>query len=252
MIERIIVPNLLRYPERRWANRGALIEMGVPNALIEYFPARDCHDFAGAPERAVAEAKREGWKMNENKATSYLNWHQMVMLKVFCTRWTFVLIFQKIMHIRSDGYFIFMVDDSRFIQPYDIIVGIVDYAISHGDALGVSPSIIQLHPWETPNEPFVNRTPIDTEHPIGRLVAHGLRGSGDAALIINRHGAQILYERMCITGGSHSLEGQLWLMAQEPDQSGFYSVLNPQLLGGIHIPSTIMEFDGPDDDKQDL
>ena len=242
MIEKIIIPNLERCQERRWANRGALIEMGVPNALIEYFPARDCQDYVGRPAEAVAQAEREGWHINRHKARSYLEWPDS-MRKWFCMRWTFVLIFKRIMEEHSDGYFVFLVDDHRFCQPYEVLLGLLEYAVSDANTRSISPSIIQLHPWETPNEPLVERHAIDTDDVYGSRIARGLRGSGDVALVLNKTGAAILFERMCVTGGSHSLEGQLWFMAKEPDQTGFYSILesNP-IIAGIYLPNALGVF----------
>ena len=37
MIEKIIAPTLDRIPGRRYVNLGALVTIGVPHGLIEYF-----------------------------------------------------------------------------------------------------------------------------------------------------------------------------------------------------------------------
>ena len=70
-----------------------------------------------------------------------------------------------------------------------------------------------------------------------KVLVRGLGGAGDGGLILDNNGARILYERMCETGGVRNLEGELWQMAQEEDQSGFYSITPPHyMIDRIRVP----------------
>ena len=228
MIEKIIVPTLERRLDRRYINLGALVTMGVPCSLIEYFPARDGQAYEGDAARAVEEAQREGWRLSPEMAESYSQQYVPGSLKWFCMRWTFTMIFQQIMNAPADTYYMFLLDDFGLKRPFKEFLHLLRFVTSDAKHLGSSASIIQLDVWDLLDCPRVEREPIGSI--ASKVVVRGLSGAGDAGFILNNEGARILYERMCETGGAWNMEGQIWRMAQEEDQSGFYSVAPPRYM----------------------
>ena len=83
MIEKIIVPTLERTPVRQYVNLGALVTMGVPYHLIEYFPARDGKAYMGDAPRAVERAQKEGWRLSPEIAEAYSKYSDANSLKEF-------------------------------------------------------------------------------------------------------------------------------------------------------------------------
>lgn len=239
MIEKIIVPTLDRIPGRRYVNLGALVTMGVPHRLIEYFPARDGQAYVGNGGRAVEEALKEGWKLSPRMAEGCSHWSDARSLKWFCMRWTFTMIFQQIMNMPSNRYYMFLVDDCRLNRPFSEIHLLMKFIGRDCRRLGKSASIIQLDVFDLLDSPRIEREPLPSVP--SKVLVRGLSGCGDRALILDNNGGRILYERMCETGGGWNVEGQLWRMAQEEDQSGFYSIASPGfLIGWTNVPDSML------------
>ena len=97
-----------------------------------------------------------------------------------------------------------------------------------------------MNVFENFDSPRIEREPIPTIP--SKVLVRGLGGAGDGGLIVDKNGARILYERMCETGGAWNLEGQLWRMAQEEDQSGYYSIAPPHyMIDWIKVPVSAYE-----------
>lgn len=198
--------------------------MGVPHHLVEYFSARDAKAYAGNAAQAIEDALKDGWKMSMKAAERHSQASDDA-LKWFCMQWTFTLIFQKIMDMRSNRYYMFLVDDCRLNRPFDDINLLMQFICRDARRLGKPASIIQLDVFDGLDSPRIEREPLPDVP--SQVLVRGLSGCGDRALILNSSGARILYQRMCETAGAWNLEGQLWRMAQEADQSGFYSIAVP-------------------------
>ncbi len=239
MIEKIIVPTLDRIPGRRYVNLGALVTMGVPHRLIEYFPARDGQAYVGDAGRAVEDALKEGWRLSPQMAEGYSKRPDAGPLKWFCMQWTFTMIFQQIMNAPSDKYYMFLIDDFGLKRPYDEFQLMMGFIVRDGKKLGKPAAIIQLDVFELFDCPRVEREPMPNI--ASKVVVRGLGGAGDGGLILDNKGARILFDRMCETGGQWNLEGQLWQMAQEEDQSGFYSIVPPHyMIDWIKVPGSVL------------
>ncbi|MDE0298610.1 MAG: hypothetical protein OXN17_08265 [Candidatus Poribacteria bacterium] len=239
MIEKIFVPTIKRIPARQYINLGALTAMGFPYQIIEYFPARDRHTYLGDAPRAVNEALKEGFKLDPGMVSKYSKHSDTISLKWFCMRWTFTMIFQKIMNIGTDGkYYKFLIDDFRPMRPFREfrqMMSFVDRDESNKSNSEEARIIVQLDVFENFDVPRLEREPIPNV--ASKVLVRGLGGAGDGGLVMNKEGARILYDRMCETGGGWNLEGQLWRMAQEEDQSGFYSVAPPHyMIKWIDVP----------------
>lgn len=235
MIEKIIVPTIKRTPARRYINLGALVAMGVPYPLIEYFPARDREDYAGDALRAVEEAVKEGWRLPPKIAEQRSKQSDSRSLKWFCMQWTFTMIFQRLMNAPADKYYMFLIDDIGFKRPFREFQQLTGFVDRDSKQLGIPARIVQLDVFENFDVPRVERVPIS--YIASKVLVRGLGGAGDAGLIVTNKGARILYERMCATGGAGNLEGQLWQMAQTEDQTGFYSVVPPRyMIDWIKVP----------------
>lgn len=219
MIEKIIVPTLDRIPGRRYVNLGALVTMGVPHDLIEYFPARDGQAYVGDAGQAVEQALKEGWKLSSQIAEGYSKRSDSETLKWFCMRWTFTMIFQEIMNAPSNRYFMFLIDDFGLKRPYHEFRYMMKFVAGDSQKLGKPAAIIQLDVFEFFDCPRVEREPL--LNVASKVLVRGLGGAGDGGLILDSNGARILYERMCETGGGRNLEGELWQMAQEEISQGF-------------------------------
>lgn len=239
MIEKIIVPTLDRIPGRRYVNLGALVTMGVPHRLIEYFPARDGQAYVGDGGRAVEDALKEGWKLSPKRAEMCSQRSEAGPLKWFCMQWTFTMIFQKIMNMPSNRYYMFLVDDCRLNRPFPEIHLLMKFIHRDSRHLGKPASIIQLDVFDLLDSPRIEREPLESVP--SKVLVRGLGGCGDRALILDNNGGRILYERMCETGGSWNVEGQLWRMAQEEDQSGFYSIApHGFFIGWTNVPDSML------------
>lgn len=223
-LRQIVVPTLARLPKRRELHVKYLLESHVPHSIIKYIHAYDYyhyqHDRDGT--RAVNDAYASGWEINPQKAVSYRGWHGS-HLKQFCVRWTFTIIFKHLINRPTNDIYMFLLDDFILLKPYEHLMQILDDAASHAAQShpADTPFILQITSWDRSKYPLTMRDPI----PNNPYVCQGLAGYGDGALIVNPPGAAAIYNKMCETGGSLNLEGQLWEMSQQPPQPGHYSLV---------------------------
>ncbi len=236
LLKRIIVPNLPRRTDRRYANLGALVTMGVPHNIIEYFPARDALDYVGQPDAAVDAALAEGFNMPSEMESQYRTFPEEY-LKYFCQRWTFTVIL-KVLSEDTDPHnlVMFLVDDFFLRRPFHELRYLLRIVNRDRKRWNTRIKIVQLDRWTRFEHPYATPHPITVDWGcVNALIGRGLGGLGDAALLLNSEGASILYNLMCKTGGEHNLEGQLWTLSQRDitDQVGFYSIIPERYFVGI-------------------
>lgn len=240
MIEKIIVPTLDRIPARRYINLGALVTMGVPHSRIEYFPARDGQAYGSDTARLVEDALKEGWRLPSQIAEEYSKKCDPRSSRIFCTQWTFTMVFKQIMNAPADKYYMFLIDDFGIKRLFHEFCGMMGFVKRDSEELGIPATIVQLEVFDKFDCPRIEREPV--WRCASKVLVRGLGGAGDGGLVVNNEGARIVYERLCETGGLWNLEGQLWRMAQAEDQSGFYSIAPSRyMIDWIQVPLSAYE-----------
>ena len=240
MIEKIIVPTLERIPTRRYVNLGALATMGVPYPHIEYFPARDGQAYGSDTARLVEDALKEGWRLPPQIAEEYSKKCDPRSSRIFCTQWTFTMVFKQIMNAPDDKYYMFLIDDFGIKRPFIEFLSMMGFVCRDNQKTGKPAIIVQLDVFDKFGVPRIEREPVERD--ASGVLARGLGGAGDGGLIVNNKGAHILYEHMCETGAAWNLEGELWRIAQAEDQSGFYSIIPSRyMIDFIRVPLSAYE-----------
>lgn len=223
MIEKLLIPNRTKEIHRKFVNYGALIKADVPPNIVEYFPARDMDDYGADIERVINESRAEGfaftddvaelwrYQINEEIGPSHMKW--------ICVRWTWAMMLFDIIHNRPhDNYTMIMIDDWYLKLGWWDVCHI--FYSCWNDRFGATPTIIQLNPVWMLGQPIATKSPVDG---VGILV-RGLSGIGDAGLILNRQGAQIIFDKLCQQAGDNNVETIIGNLAHEDDQTGFYSI----------------------------
>lgn len=243
-MKKIIIPNLERQIDRRYAMFGMLIALGVTEHMIEFVPAYDAQQYATDPPEegrhnvieAMNKAGIEYPRIAPGRTVSALVWH-----------WTWLTILKSIMELPENtldksrwwGHrqsVLVLIDDCFLRKSWAQIRGLEDIcwdAYWKKRELG-EPRIIQLLPYDY-DKALIERQPLVTGHEM----VHGLRGHGDPATILTADGAKILYDMM-IADPWRDPEHHMRMLAEQEDQTGFYSV------NSMNYAAELMEFHSND------
>ena len=251
MIAKLVIPNLPKKVFRRGAILGVLISHSTPYNLIEVFPARDGEHYDEVPpgpglERLIDDAYADGIDFREHTERAVNGVDGALSPYFLAWHWTWARILKNIAVAAEDKYTMILIDDHYPLVDWITLNSMVQ-ELCHNPHVEM-PKIIQLMTWDNFRElPLHDKMDGHGEKWGTRIMRkpvitsccwlHGIRGYGDAATIVNREGAKILYHKM-IENPFASPEYHFMELAQLDNQGGFFSA-REDLIQLLHIPPTL-------------
>lgn len=217
-LQKLIVLNLKRRPDKKYAYIGALNVTDTPPECVEFFEARDGAAFE-SKEALIDAARQEIPEIWER-----IPYGITLGTGTLATMWSYHAILQQIASMPADECAAWTSDDFCIRQTWGLYKQAVDLLSKYGDAPF---ELLQLIHTKTPTRPRPTDFPRPLPFAVHLHLSYGFGGMGDWGFIASPRGAQRLLDHVANSRHISVLEWHIYLLSFEKPLPGTYSVNEP-------------------------